>query len=108
MFRAQTRGVEALDPDCMIVGAFSEASFQSAPLELAVGDLMVVYSDGLTEAENPAGKMFGEDRLRELICRFAPQGAAQLEEQIQEAIEDFTEGHPQTDDVTLMLVEKLA
>ncbi len=108
VFRAQTRGVEALDPDCMIVGAFSEASFQSAPLELAVGDLMVVYSDGLTEAENPAGKMFGEDRLRELICRFAPQGAAQLEEQIQEAIEDFTEGHPQTDDVTLMLVEKLA
>ncbi len=66
----------------------------------------MVYSDGLTDAENPEGEMFGEDRLREIIQRRAPSGSCAVEQSFLKAIEDFTQGVPQTDDITFVVVEK--
>jgi sigma-B regulation protein RsbU (phosphoserine phosphatase) len=66
----------------------------------------VVNSDGLTDAENLQGKMFGEKRLREILQREAPSGSKAVEEAFLKAIEDFTQGMPQTDDITFMVVEK--
>jgi sigma-B regulation protein RsbU (phosphoserine phosphatase) len=67
---------------------------------------MVVYSDGLTDAENLRGEMLGEKRLREMIRREAPRGGQAVERGFLKAIEDFTQGMPQTDDLTFMVVEK--
>lgn len=108
VLQARNGQVTALEPHSMIVGAFATATFKAMPLELEPADVLVVYSDGLTEAENPSGRMFGEERLRDLILDFGAQGAAQLNEEIKSAIANFTEGHPQTDDITLMLVEKVS
>jgi sigma-B regulation protein RsbU (phosphoserine phosphatase) len=66
----------------------------------------VVYSDGLTDAENPRDEMFGENRLLEIIRREGPSGSHAVEQGLLTAIQDFTEGWPQTDDVTFMVVEK--
>ena len=70
------------------------------------GDTLVVYSDGLTDAENPNGEMFGEERLLEIIRQEAPSGSSAVEKKLLEAIEDFTQGIPQTDDITFVVVEK--
>jgi sigma-B regulation protein RsbU (phosphoserine phosphatase) len=66
----------------------------------------VVYSDGLTDAENQAEEMFGEERLLDIIQRGAPLGSLAVEQAILQAIEDFTQGMPQTDDITFLVVEK--
>jgi serine phosphatase RsbU (regulator of sigma subunit) len=50
--------------------------------------------------------MFGEDRLKKLIRSDARRGAAALEHSLLDAVSDFTEGHGQTDDITLVLVER--
>jgi len=66
----------------------------------------VVYSDGLTDAENPQGETFGEARLLEIIQRESPSGSRAVEQRFLKAIEDFTQGMPQTDDITFVVVEK--
>lgn len=106
LYRAATAAVEELASEHLILGAFSFAEYASRPLRLHKGDLLVVYSDGLTEAADPAGEMFGEARLIELIRREGSKGAENLEMTILGTLEDFTQGRSQTDDITLMLVEK--
>jgi sigma-B regulation protein RsbU (phosphoserine phosphatase) len=85
---------------------FDFASYQARPLRLDRGDTLVVYSDGLTDAENPNGEMFGEKRLLEIIRQEAPAGSSAVEKKLLLAIEDFTQGIPQTDDITFVVVEK--
>ena len=107
VFRVATGEIQELDSNNIIVGAFSFASFQSAPLEMNKGDVLVAYSDGLTDAENPQGEMFGEERLKAVIRADAPRGCKHLETRLLETIQDFTNGRSLTDDITIMLVERV-
>jgi sigma-B regulation protein RsbU (phosphoserine phosphatase) len=106
LFRTSTGKIEEIASGGLILGAFTFAKYQSQPLHLHPGDVLVIYSDGLTEAQNPKEAMFGEDRLRKLIRSEARSGAAALERSLLDAVSDFTEGHGQTDDITLVLVER--
>lgn len=106
LYRAASREVEALEPQHMILGAFASATYESHPLMLSKSDVLVVYSDGLTEAENAKGEMFGEPALVDLIREHGVKGAEALETIILDSIEEFTEARAQTDDITLMLVQR--
>ena len=66
----------------------------------------MVYSDGLTDAQNQQDEMFGEERLLWIIRQEAPSGGHALEQKLLQAIEEFTQGTPQTDDITFVIVEK--
>jgi sigma-B regulation protein RsbU (phosphoserine phosphatase) len=85
---------------------FDFASYQSRTFRLDKGDILVVYSDGLTDAQNQQEEMFGEERLLEIIQQEAPSGSYALEQKFLKAIEEFTQGMPQTDDITFVVVEK--
>ena len=106
LFRSATRKIEKLGPDAFALGMFESACFQPRQFHLDGGDLLIVYSDGLTDAENPQEEMFGEERLLEIIQRQAPEGCRAVEQTILKAIADFTLSMPQTDDITFMVVEK--
>lgn len=106
LFRSATGKIEALVSDAYVLGLFDSASYQSGALHLRKGDILVVYSDGLTDAENPREEMFGEERLLEIIRQEAPSGSHALEQKFLKAIEEFTQGMPQTDDITFVVVEK--
>ncbi len=58
--RVSTGGIEELNPCGMILGAFEDVAYESVAFRLNVGDILVVYSDGVTEAMDPNGEMFGE------------------------------------------------
>jgi serine phosphatase RsbU (regulator of sigma subunit) len=107
LFRSATGTIEQLDSDAYVLGMFDFASYQSRMLHLCKGDILVVYSDGLTDAQNQQEEMFGEERLLEIIQREAPSGGRALEQRLLKAIEEFTQGVPQTDDITFLVVEKL-
>ena len=106
LFRSATGKIEELVSDAYFLGMFDFASYQSRTLHLDKGDILVVYSDGLTDAENPQGETFGEARLLEIIQRESPSGSRAVEQRFLKAIEDFTQGMPQTDDITFVVVEK--
>ena len=91
----------------LVLGAFDRVDYSATPVELLEGDILVVYSDGLTEAENLKGDMFGERRLIDLIQAQANKGAGALQKIILDDVEAFTESHAQTDDITLLLVQRV-
>jgi serine phosphatase RsbU (regulator of sigma subunit)/pSer/pThr/pTyr-binding forkhead associated (FHA) protein len=106
LFRAASGQIDELHSDGLILGAFEFASYRSCPLQLHPGDILVVYSDGVTEACNPEGEMFGEERLISIIQEEAPVGGSALKERILSSVKEFTRGMAQTDDVTFVLIDK--
>ena len=106
LFRSATGKIEELSSGNLILGAFASVAYQSCPLHLHQGDILVVYSDGLTEARNQQEEMFGEERLLKIIQQEAPSGSQALQQKFLKAIEEFTQGMPQTDDITFLVVEK--
>jgi serine phosphatase RsbU (regulator of sigma subunit) len=107
LFRAEAGEVEELPSNNMIVGAFSFATYEATPLKMNPGDVLLAYSDGLTEAENPQGEMLGEEGVKTVIREHAPSGSLQLEQKLLETIQSFTAGRSLTDDITLIIVERL-
>jgi serine phosphatase RsbU (regulator of sigma subunit) len=105
VFRAATGELEELPSGGMPLGMFPFAAYAPAPTQLHPGDVLIAYSDGLTDAENPAGEEFGEERLRALIQSVASQGAVVLEGQLLSELDRFTQGAAQTDDITFVLIE---
>jgi serine phosphatase RsbU (regulator of sigma subunit) len=107
LFRSATGQIETLGPEAFALGMFESSCYLSRQFRLDRSDILIVYSDGLTDAENPEEEMFGEERLLEIVRREAPTGSCAVEQAILKEIADFTEGMPQTDDITFVVVEKL-
>jgi serine phosphatase RsbU (regulator of sigma subunit) len=106
LFRAATGKIERLISDAHFLGMFELASYEPRALRLDKGDILVVNSDGLTDAQDPREEMFGEERLLRIIRQEAPSGGHAIERKFLTAIEEFTQGTPQTDDITFVIVEK--
>jgi serine phosphatase RsbU (regulator of sigma subunit) len=106
IFRAATGKIKKLFSETFFLGMFDEAIYESRPFRLDQGDILVVISDGLTDAQNPQLEMFGEQRLLEIIRQKAPAGGQAIEQKFLESIEEFTQGMAQTDDITFVIAEK--
>ena len=106
LFRSATGTIEELASDAYFLGMFDFATYQTRDFRLDKGDILVVYSDGLTDAENQQEEMFGKERLLRVIHQEAPSGSQALERRFLKAIEEFTQGMPQTDDITFVVVER--
>ncbi len=94
----------AFPAECYPVGLLPDATFQSHSLILRPGDTLVLFSDGVTEAMDPEEKEFGISRLKEALKGQANASVEELQSAILAAIEEFTRGARQADDVTLLLV----
>jgi serine phosphatase RsbU (regulator of sigma subunit)/pSer/pThr/pTyr-binding forkhead associated (FHA) protein len=97
--------VEKLAPTTTPVGLVPGARFDLAYQDLAPGDRIVLYTDGVTEARDGAGEYFGRRGLLEAVRRAGQAGCNELHDAIQAAILEFTAGADQEDDVTLVVVE---
>ncbi len=84
------------------LGISEQEEYGDASLQLQVGDQIVFYTDGITEAHNPRGELFGTRRLDEVLHGCALQASALLDAVLQ-AVEQFTAGHPADDDRTLLV-----
>jgi len=104
LFRAATGKIEELASDSYFLGMFDFAAWEPRPFHLNTGDSLVVYSDGLTDAENPRHECFGEQRLRDIVRTHAGDGS--MKEALLHELAAFTEGAPQNDDITFLLVRK--
>ncbi len=89
------------------LGLLPDSVYDAAETVLEEGDTLVVYTDGLTEAENPSDEQFGADRLLELCHRNRDLSPSELAAAIEGAIEAFAEGVPAADDCTLVIVRRI-
>jgi sigma-B regulation protein RsbU (phosphoserine phosphatase) len=107
VYRADEAGIDELPSNSLVAGVLPECSFVSDDLELRSGDVLLAYSDGLTEAENPKGDMLGETVVRGALCEHASKGAESLKEALLSLVLSFTGGEKQSDDITFFIIEKL-
>jgi len=95
-----------LDVNGLMVGAFPFATYDESKIALSSGDLLVCYSDGVTEPENEYGEMFGEERLIELVAKNADRDEAQIIETVMESVREWTGVPELSDDMTVLLARK--
>lgn len=86
-----------------VLGGFQNANFAQSEVQLNVGDRLLLFTDGLTEATNESGEQFSEERLVELLQRDRRRSAADLKEMLFEAVGEFC-GNAFEDDAALMVV----
>jgi sigma-B regulation protein RsbU (phosphoserine phosphatase) len=103
LVRADAR-IEPLAANGTPMGLLEEAEYAVAETRLGPGDKLLLYSDGLTEARSSAGDYFGARRLRELAAGFAVRNCRELENAVYSAVQDFTRGTLQADDITIAVL----
>jgi sigma-B regulation protein RsbU (phosphoserine phosphatase) len=89
-----------------LLGALEAAEFQSGELMLEPGDTLVAYSDGVLECRNTAGEEFGVDRLIASLLEAKQQSAQATLMMLLAAVQDFANGSPLLDDVSLTLIQR--
>ena len=99
--------MEELTQGGLALGVFENSKYEERPLGLASGEVMVFYTDGVTEAENRREEEFGIERLKQVIEDSHRSNASKIQEEIHGAVTDFADGLPQSDDVTLIVVKAL-
>jgi sigma-B regulation protein RsbU (phosphoserine phosphatase) len=99
--------VSRLDVTGMIVGAFPFAHYEESAVQLAPGDLLVCFTDGVTEPENEYGEMFGEERLMDLLLRHQRGEGEELIEAVAEAVRHWTGSPELQDDMTMLVARRI-
>jgi serine phosphatase RsbU (regulator of sigma subunit) len=106
LYRAKSRTIERLTAGGTVIGLFAETPFEAGEVEFAPGDILLVFSDGLSEAWGQDEEEFGEERMGVLVRDNASLPARELEQTIQNEVESFTAGARATDDRTLIVVKR--
>lgn len=99
---------ELLDATGLPIGMFSSLEYESRRLTLAPGDALVIYSDGVTDAQAPSEEEFGLERLCSTVSGLAGQTAELMCAGLLEAINRFVEETPQYDDITVMVARRVS
>jgi sigma-B regulation protein RsbU (phosphoserine phosphatase) len=97
--------VEQLNLTGFPIGIFDDVTYDEWSVTLNSGDILVFYSDGLTEASSRDGKLFGAGRLKTLIGENTHLSSAELADRMLGAVQEFTQGGAITDDRTLVVMK---
>lgn len=110
LYRAATKTVEEIAPPGLAVGVDAgpifERDTQDHAIRLENGDSLLLYTDGITEAENLEGEEFGMERLKKTFSDLATSSADEIMDAVYAKVGAFAVDSPQTDDMTMVVLEK--
>jgi serine phosphatase RsbU (regulator of sigma subunit) len=98
--------VEQLASGGLPLGIKRDADYREGRTQLQPGDVLVIYSDGVTEAVSPTGEEFGATRLYEVVSRNIEASAAGIRDRIESSLTKFAQGTSAADDITLVIVKR--
>jgi sigma-B regulation protein RsbU (phosphoserine phosphatase) len=105
LLRAAGR-VDELPSGGVPLGLLPGSRYQMRETSLEPGDLLCIYSDGITEAESPADEEYGNDRLIDALRRHRAAPLAEVLDAIRGEVGEHGQGRPQGDDQTLVLIRR--
>ena len=100
--------VEQLGSGGLPLGIKADATYREGRTQLQAGDVLVIYSDGVSEAVSPSGEEFGTTRLHDVISHNMDASAAGIRDRIEAALTKWSQGTPASDDITLVIVKRQA
>jgi sigma-B regulation protein RsbU (phosphoserine phosphatase) len=98
---------ESLDANGLPLGLFANSRYTVNSLRLDAGDSLVLYSDGVTEAQDSVGGLFDEERLVQTLRRYRNRGAKAIADGVRQEVAAFRGTCPPSDDMTLLIVRRL-
>ncbi len=97
--------IQELSTGGAVIGLFPEMNYPEAAVDLRAGDILVAFTDGVTEALNAGEEEFGEQRLKELLCRSATLPAPEIAKKIADELRDWIGDAVQHDDLTFIVMK---
>ena len=109
VYRDSNESVQHLDSQTLPLGIVPEMALAN-PVKLTMhpGDVVLLITDGFFEWENKAQEQFGTNRLAELLCRFGNREPEVIIAELYDSVRKFSQGTPQKDDLTAVLIKRLA
>jgi len=108
IYRAATEQIETVQCGGVVLGLRKSIRgiIRQRELPLAVGDTVLLYTDGLTEGANPAGEMFGVMRLMDAFAKVSGKSCREVADGMMESFTEFGDGEPLHDDTTVVVVRR--
>jgi sigma-B regulation protein RsbU (phosphoserine phosphatase) len=106
MYRAKTGEIEELELDGMILGVMEDMDYETKEVTFETGDVLVLYTDGVTEALNNEGVLFSDELLQETILELHDLSATEIRKEIEKKVFEHANGAPQSDDITIIVIKK--
>ena len=100
--------VVRLEPSDLVIGVIPDYEFKVFETTLNRDDVMILYSDGVTELFDPDEEQFGEERLLELLGRIRDRSLEDICGDMIASLDQFRRGHPRSDDITLLGLKRLS
>jgi serine phosphatase RsbU (regulator of sigma subunit)/pSer/pThr/pTyr-binding forkhead associated (FHA) protein len=98
--------LEQLGAGGLPLGILPDYDYREGRTQLRAGDVLVIYSDGVTETQDPEGEEFGATRLQEVVAQNLGLTASGIRDKIEAALSAFAQGTPAVDDITLVIVKR--
>ena len=98
--------VHALTATGMPIGVDEDATWTQTTIQINPGDVLLLYTDGITDAQNSDGEFFKERRLIEVVQRNLGASAQEIQTRILEAVWEFVGEAPRFDDITLLVIAR--
>jgi len=105
MLQREGRGIALLEAKGIALGVMPDIGLEEREISLQKGDMVVLYTDGVTEAINNKEEQFGQERLISIAEKNSNLPASELVKRIQQEVAEFSQGQPQFDDITLMILK---
>jgi sigma-B regulation protein RsbU (phosphoserine phosphatase) len=102
---AEPAPIEELTAGGTIIGMFAQSRYEESSVNLKSGDVLIAFSDGVTEAHNPVDDEFGDDRLKDVLRRSAHLPISEMSSEILEELKTWMADAPQFDDLTFILMK---
>jgi sigma-B regulation protein RsbU (phosphoserine phosphatase) len=105
LFRAKERAFEKLEVTGVALGMAAEMEYRVQQISFSAGDTLVLYTDGVTDAENAGGERFGLERLASVVVSAAPLSSQEILDRILKEVFAFSDGQEQFDDITALVIK---
>lgn len=105
LFRSRNASFEELDADGLLMGVRRDVVFEEKSTRISTGDILILYTDGITEAENANGDFFGDRRFREVIAEFSHQQPEEIISVIFQNLAAFIGDKVISDDITITIIK---
>lgn len=104
ILRAKGESIEELQHTGMALGVQDDTSWEKASVEIDHGDALLLYTDGISEAQNQEEELFGMDRLIEIFSKQRGKTALEIRDAVRNAVKDWVGDAEQSDDITMIVV----
>ena len=106
LLRADSNNTELLDATSQMLGPFPNQTFKTENILLNKGDILLLYTDGVTEAMNERGEFYGDNRLVEKLVEYRKLSPKDITENILQDVQTFSQLGIRTDDKTIVAIKR--